>query len=73
MQIDYRAPIRRLKATPHRELKAMVAFTGLGLQTLRAMKYGTAPNCRVDTLEKMAAYFAHVDQQPVSAGEVANA
>lgn len=70
IQTDYREPIRLLKATPHKDLKAMAAHTGLGLQTLRAMKYGVHANPRVQTLEAMARYFASVQG---AAGGVADA
>lgn len=56
-RMDYRRPIRALQATPHSELEKVRKATGLGIQTLRQIKYGVTPNPRVDTLEKLAAYF----------------
>lgn len=58
--MDLRQPIRQLQATPHKDLPAIVAATGLGLQTLRQIKYsrgGRQTNPRIDTVEKLAAYF----------------
>lgn len=58
--MDYRQPIRQLQATPHKELPAIVAATGLGLQTLRQLKYGRGgqqTNPRIDTVEKLQSYF----------------
>lgn len=58
--MDLREPIRQLQATPHRELATIVAATGLGLQTLRQIKYGRdgkESNPRIDTVEKLKTYF----------------
>lgn len=68
--MDLTISLERLRATPHRELEAIARETGLGLQTLRAIKYGRsgpegrrATNPRIDTVQKLARYFGRRDQK----------
>jgi DNA-binding Xre family transcriptional regulator len=61
--MDYREPLNRLKSTRYRNLKYIVAATGVGLQTLRALKYGVVHDPRLSTLEKLRDYFATADPE----------
>ena len=59
--MNFRAPIDRVKSTPHRDLEHIHLKTGLGIQTIRALKYGTAKDPRISTAQKLFDYFARLD------------
>lgn len=56
--MDYRKPLQMLRDCRYRQLAHIAETTGLGIQTLRSLRYGTTDDPRLSTLEKVRDYFA---------------
>lgn len=62
--MNYRTPIKQLKAVPVSELPAIAKATRIGLQTLRDIKNGRGgrqTDPRLSTLEALDRYFSRKD------------